>query len=114
MLRSDRAGRRGGPQACEGGGTPMTAVLVTRPARASDALVNELQRRGYDVIAVPTVVTRSVAVEWPDMATFDWVVLTSTTAAAALPDIPARPRRAAVGAPPARPPAAPGAVVDVT
>lgn len=76
----------------------MTAILVTRPAGAGDPLVAELQSRGYRVIAVPTVATRAIAVEWPDLASFDWIVLTSATGVDALPDTPAGPRWAAVGA----------------
>ncbi len=91
----------------------MTAVLVTRPARARDALVNELKTRGYDVIAVPTVFIRSIAVDWPDLAGFDWVLVTSMTGVAALPGIPTGPRWAAVGESTARALRARGAEVDV-
>jgi uroporphyrinogen-III synthase len=91
----------------------MTTVLVTRPARARDALVNELKTRGYEVIAVPTVLTRPIAVDWPDLARFDWIVVTSMTGVAALPGIPAGPRWAAVGASTARALRARGAEVDV-
>jgi uroporphyrinogen III methyltransferase/synthase len=91
----------------------MTAVLVTRPAGLRDALVSELESRGYDVIAVPTVLTRRIAVDWPDLAQFDWVVVTSVTGAATLPAIPTGPRWAAVGESTARALRARGAQVDI-
>ncbi len=75
----------------------MTAILVTKPAGASDRLVAELESRGYPVIAVPTVVTRAVHVDWPDLRDFDWVVVTSAAGVDALPAVPAGPRWAAVG-----------------
>ena len=75
----------------------MTAVLVTRPAGASDPLVAELESRGYRVSAVPTVTTRRLEVEWPDLERYDWVVLTSAAGVDALPETPAGMRWAAVG-----------------
>ena len=75
----------------------MTAVLVTRPAGARDPLVAELESRGYRVSAVPTVVTRPMAVDWPDLAGYDWVVVTSAAGVDALPGPSAGPRWAAVG-----------------
>ncbi|HVH62726.1 MAG TPA: uroporphyrinogen-III synthase [Candidatus Dormibacteraeota bacterium] len=75
----------------------MKAVLVTRPAGADDPLVRELESRGYRVIAVPTVLTRPIPVDWPDLAQFDWIVVTSPTGVDALPATPAGARWAAVG-----------------
>ena len=75
----------------------MRAVLVTRPAGADDPLVRELESRGYRVVAVPTVLTRPIAVDWPDLAQFDWIVVTSPTGVDALPATPAGARWAAVG-----------------
>lgn len=75
----------------------MTTVLVTRPAGAADPLVIELEDRGYRVIAVPTVVTRPVEVDWPELVDFDWIVVTSAAGVEALPEPPAGPRWAAVG-----------------
>jgi porphobilinogen synthase len=75
----------------------MTSVLVTRPAGAGDPLVAELESRGYRVSAVPTVATRRVAADWPDIAAYDWIVLTSAEGVDALPWVPAGPRWAAVG-----------------
>ena len=75
----------------------MTAVLVTRPGGENDALVAELHARGYRVSAVPTVATRAVAVEWPDLARYDWVVVTSAAGVSTLPGTIAGPRWAAVG-----------------
>lgn len=73
-------------------------ILVTRPSGASDQLVAGLQARGYTISAVPTVTTRALSVDWPDLSAFDWVVVTSATGVDALPAMPAGPRWAAVGA----------------
>jgi porphobilinogen synthase len=75
----------------------MTAVLVTRPSGENDPLVAELHARGYRVSAVPTVVTRAVSVEWPDLDHYDWVVVTSAAGVSTLPGTLAGPRWAAVG-----------------
>lgn len=75
----------------------MKAILVTRPVTVDRALVSELESRGYRVLAVPTVATRRKAVDWPDLARFDWIVLTSAMGVATLPETPAGPRWAAVG-----------------
>lgn len=92
----------------------MTAILVTRPGGAGDPLVAELESRGYRVIAVPTVLTRQVEVDWPALDRFDWVVLTSAAGVAALPATPAGPRWAAVGHATARALRARGGRVDLT
>ena len=91
----------------------MKTVLVTRPAGEQDPLVAELTSRGYRVVAVPTVATRAAAVDWPDLATFDWVVVTSAAGVATLPDAPAGPRWAAVGEATARALRAKGIEVDL-
>jgi porphobilinogen synthase len=75
----------------------MTTVLVTRPMGAADPLVAELEARGYRVSAVPTVATRPLPASWPDLAGFDWVVVTSAAGVDALPAVPSGPRWAAVG-----------------
>ena len=75
----------------------MTAILVTRPGGDSDPLVTELESRGYNITAVPTVVTRPLKVDWPELSAFDWVVVTSAAGVDSLPDVPAGPRWAAVG-----------------
>jgi uroporphyrinogen-III synthase len=75
----------------------VTAILVTRPGGPSDPLVAELESRGYRVSAVPTVVTRALRVDWPDISGFDWVVVTSAAGVDSLPVVPAGPRWAAVG-----------------
>lgn len=75
----------------------MKTILLTRPAGADDPLAVALESRGHRVIAVPTVVTRRIAVDWPALDTFDWVVLTSAAGVAALPATPRGPRWAAVG-----------------
>jgi uroporphyrinogen-III synthase len=76
----------------------MTTVLVTRPAGAGDPLVAELEARGYRVRAVPTVVTRPISVEWPDLTRYDWIVLTSAAGVSSLPGTAGGPRWAVVGA----------------
>jgi uroporphyrinogen III methyltransferase / synthase len=75
----------------------MTGVLVTRPAGAGDPLVAELEAHGYRVSAVPTVATRPVPVEWPDLADYEWIVLTSATGVSLVPRIVDGPRWAVVG-----------------
>jgi porphobilinogen synthase len=91
----------------------MKAVLVTRPAGAGDPLVTELEGRGYRVRAVPTVITRPVPVEWPDLGGYDWIVVTSAAGADSLPDVPEGPRWAAVGEATARSLRARGIRVDL-
>ncbi len=91
----------------------MTVILVTRPAGSGDPLVAELESRGYRVSAVPTVATRPIAVKWPDLGLFDWIVVTSATGVEALPAIPAGPRWAAVGESTAKALRARGARADV-
>ena len=75
----------------------MTTVLVTRPAGANDPLVAALESRGYTVRAVPAVGTRAIAADWPNLALYDWVVVTSAAGVAALPGVTSGPRWAAVG-----------------
>jgi uroporphyrinogen-III synthase len=75
----------------------VTAVLVTRPSGAADALVAALESRGYEVRAVPTVVTRRLPVDWPDLGAYQWAVVTSVAGVEALPESLAGPRWAAVG-----------------
>ena len=75
----------------------MKTILVTRPAGVADPLVDELESRGYRVIAVPTVALRPVEAAWPELERFDWIVLTSAAGVEALPATPRGPRWAAVG-----------------
>lgn len=91
----------------------MKTVLVTRPGGETDPLVAELESRGYRVIAVPTVATRAIEVEWPDLAWFDWIVVTSAAGVAVLPELPRGPRYAAVGESTARALRRQGVEVDV-
>jgi uroporphyrinogen III methyltransferase / synthase len=90
----------------------MTTVLVTRPAGAGDPLVAKLEANGYRVCAVPTVVTRSISVEWPDLTQYDWIVLTSAAGVSSLPGIVGGPRWAVVGESTAGALRARGAVAD--
>jgi porphobilinogen synthase len=46
---------------------------------------------------VPTVVTRALPVDWPELSAFDWVVVTSAAGVDAIPGMPEGPRWAAVG-----------------
>jgi uroporphyrinogen-III synthase len=75
-------------------------VLVTRPAGESDRLVEGLRARGIEVRAVPTVALESISFDPPDLAAYDWVVVTSAAGARSLlartPVAPG-PRWAAVG-----------------
>ena len=75
----------------------MTAVLVTRPGGAADPVVHTLEAAGYRVHAVPTVATKFLRFDRPDLAGYDWVVVTSAAGVAALAELPAGPRWAAVG-----------------
>lgn len=90
-----------------GGRQPTSAIqgpalLSTRPQGEQDRLVARLRAEGFRVLAVPTVATEPLAFPVPDLASFDWVVLTSATGVAALleraaPAPGGRPRWAAVG-----------------
>lgn len=75
----------------------MIGVIVTRPLGETDPLVVELRRAGYQVHAVPTVVTEAAPVAAADLEGYDWIVVTSATGVAALPALPAGVRWAAVG-----------------
>lgn len=75
-------------------------VLVTRPAGETDPLVEALRRQGIEVRAVPTVALEPIAFDPPDLAAYDWVVVTSAAGAGSLlARAPVRPgpRWAAVG-----------------
>ncbi|HZU15065.1 MAG TPA: uroporphyrinogen-III synthase [Candidatus Dormibacteraeota bacterium] len=76
------------------------AVLSTRPEGERDPLVARLRRMGYRVHAVPTLVLEPLDFPPPDLAAFDWVVVTSAMGARVLLErVPPRPgpRWAAVG-----------------
>ena len=74
----------------------MRSVLVTRPAGPDDALVAALRQRGFQVHPVPTVTTAPIPVEAAALEGFDWIVVTSATGVAALPELPGDARWAAV------------------
>jgi uroporphyrinogen-III synthase len=80
----------------------VTTVLVTRPGGESDPVVTGLRAAGYRVHAVPTVATQPLEFGKPELAVYDWVVLTSAAGVDSLADLPAGPRWAAVGAATAR------------
>ncbi|MBO0685664.1 MAG: uroporphyrinogen-III synthase [Candidatus Dormibacteraeota bacterium] len=80
-------------------GTPL--VLSTRPEGKDDPLVAALREAGVRVLAVPTVAVEPLAFEPPDLAAYDWAVVTSATGAGHLlervPPPPGSLRWAAVG-----------------
>jgi uroporphyrinogen-III synthase len=65
-------------------------------------VVTGLRAAGYRVHAVPTVATQPLEFGKPELAVYDWVVLTSAAGVDSLADLPAGPRWAAVGAATAR------------
>ncbi len=75
----------------------MTAILVTRPAGSADPLVELLEKRGYQVHAVPTVETEPIPLKAIDLARCDWIVLTSVNGVDSMTVLPRGPRYAAVG-----------------
>jgi uroporphyrinogen-III synthase len=68
----------------------MTAVLLTRPDGAADPVVAALVAAGYRVHAVPTVATQALEFDPPDLARYDWVVVTSAAGVHALLPSPLR------------------------
>jgi uroporphyrinogen-III synthase len=80
----------------------VTTVLVTRPGGESDPVVTSLRAAGYRVHAVPTVKTEPLDFGKPELAGYDWVVVTSAAGVDSLAGLPAGPRWAAVGAATAR------------
>jgi uroporphyrinogen-III synthase len=62
----------------------MTTILVTRPQSDKDPLVGALEAAGYRVHAVPTVATQSLEFDPPDLARYDWIVVTSVAGVHAL------------------------------
>ena len=75
----------------------MTAILVTRPDAGADPVIGALKAAGYRVHAVPTVAINRLQFARPELAGYDWVVVTSASGVDALDDLPAGPRWAAVG-----------------
>ncbi|HVS50447.1 MAG TPA: uroporphyrinogen-III synthase [Candidatus Dormibacteraeota bacterium] len=62
----------------------MTAVLLTRPDGEADPVVAALVAAGYRVHAVPTVATQALEFDPPDLARYDWAVVTSAAGVHAL------------------------------
>jgi uroporphyrinogen III methyltransferase/synthase len=58
--------------------------LSTRPDGDRDPLVARLREHGHRVHAVPTVATEPLPFEPPDLASYDWLVVTSAAGVAAL------------------------------
>jgi uroporphyrinogen-III synthase len=75
----------------------VTAILLTRPDGEADPVVGALKAVGYRIHAVPTVAIRPLDFDQPDLARYDWVVLTSAAGVDALTELSAGPRWAAVG-----------------
>jgi uroporphyrinogen III methyltransferase/synthase len=77
------------------------AILCTRPDGEEDPLVARLRELGLRVLAVPTVALEPLPFEVPDLAAYDWVVVTSAARVRHLLDrtgeIPGAVRWAAVG-----------------
>jgi uroporphyrinogen-III synthase len=60
-------------------------------------MAGALETAGYRVHAVPTVAIHRLQFTRPELANYDWVVVTSASGVDALDDIPAGPQWAAVG-----------------
>lgn len=75
----------------------MTAILVTRPNGEAEPVVSALKAIGYRVYAVPMVATQRLEFDMPDVARYDWVVVTSAAGVEALGEAPEGARWAAVG-----------------
>src|SRR5260370_31220328 len=75
----------------------MIADLVARTGGEAERLVHALRSQGYRVHAVPTVQTEAVELDSRSLASYDWVVFTSTRGVDALAELPTGPRFAAVG-----------------
>jgi uroporphyrinogen-III synthase len=75
----------------------VIAILVTRPSADADPVVRALEAAGYRVHAVPTVATHALHFDQPDIAGYDWVVVTSAAGVEAVTEFPAGPQWAAVG-----------------
>jgi len=61
-------------------------ILSTRPHGEADRLIARLAELGVRVVAVPTVATEPLPFEPPDLAAYDWVVVTSAAGARHLLD----------------------------
>jgi len=75
----------------------VSAILVTRPAGGADPMVGALKAAGYRVHSVPTVAIDRLEFTRPELADYDWVVVTSASGVDALDDLAKGPRWAAVG-----------------
>jgi uroporphyrinogen-III synthase len=70
----------------------MTTILVTRPHGDKDPMVGALEAAGYRVHAVPTVATQALEFDRPDLARYDWIIVTSAAGVDALKEFPSPPR----------------------
>jgi uroporphyrinogen-III synthase len=90
-------------------------VIVTRPAHQAEPLVEELERRGYDVFVCPLIALEPLGDDPVDVSGYDWLVVTSANGADLLaPRLRGRAKRvAAIGPATAEALAAHGIGVDL-
>lgn len=72
-------------------------VVVTRTAEQSGELADLVRAAGGEPVVVPLLRIEDLAVEWPALDGFDWVVVTSPNGAARLPGVNPTVKLAAVG-----------------
>ncbi len=72
-------------------------VVVTRTAEQSGELADLIHAAGGEPVVVPLLEIEDMAVEWPALDGFDWVVVTSPNGAARLPGVAPTVKLAAVG-----------------
>ena len=75
----------------------MTAILVTRPDAEANPMIDALKTAGYRVHSVPTMAIHRLQFSQPELARYDWIVVTSAAGVDALDDLSAGARWAAVG-----------------
>ena len=59
----------------------MARILVTRPRARAGALAQSLRSRGHEVAVCPLIETQPLGDDAVDVAGYDWVIVTSVTAA---------------------------------
>jgi len=75
----------------------VTAILVTRPAASADPMSVALKAAGYRVHAVPTVAVDRLQFTMPELAEYDWIIVTSASGVNSLDELAPGLRWAAVG-----------------
>jgi uroporphyrinogen-III synthase len=98
-----------------GGRKVSLRVIVTRPAHQAGPLVEELERRGHDVVVCPLIALEPLGEEPVDASGYDWLVVTSANGADLLaPRLRGRAQRvAAIGPATAEALAVHGIAVDL-